>query len=247
MKENNEILSLKWDTKHFEVESARINLFKEVSEQDKKDILRCSEKNEFLTISNFNNNNINNIWIGEETNSFLVDTNVQFSKVISHSIYKENSNNIYITNNLPINHDILEIAKDSFVTSRFLNDPYLSSEKASLVYYNWSLNSFNKNDKYFILYKSHGTVIGFLLFTVEKNICIIELIAIDKKFQNENIGSELVSNLENYLFTKEIFHIQVGTQINNISAISFYCRLGFRFSSSSSIYHWWPETLNKLS
>lgn len=92
VKQNIELLSLDWDSDYFGVKSAKVNLYKEISKQDQKKIIKNSTKFEFITISNLNNNNINNAWIGEDTDAFLTDMNVQLSKKVKKKtrIFKQN-------------------------------------------------------------------------------------------------------------------------------------------------------------
>ena len=61
--------------------------------------------------------------------------------------------------------------------------------------------------------------------------------------QNGFIGKEMMIYLEKYIYDnhKDIKEIRVGTQNNNINAINFYVRNGFRVKEIRSVYHYWPN------
>ena len=75
-----ELLPLKWDTDYFGIKSARVNILDNIDVEEQKEILNFSKKFQFVTISNENNLNKNNYWIGTKTNAFLADINIQLFK-----------------------------------------------------------------------------------------------------------------------------------------------------------------------
>ena len=75
------------------MKSGKVNLYQEINKKDLKAIKKEIKKYKFTTISNFNNNNINNILLGK-LNGFIADVNVQFTKQVQQ-VNLEN-NNIYI-------------------------------------------------------------------------------------------------------------------------------------------------------
>lgn len=240
MNPNVEYRFLNWDTEYFGVKSAKITMLEELNEHDKVNIISYSKKFDFITISNLNNIDENNIWLGGNTTAFITDTNIQLSKKLGKNTGPI-SEYISISNNISNDKEILDIASDSFMTSRFLSDPYLPVDKSQLVYYMWTKNAFNKQNKYFVVYRIDNRVMGYLLFSLHNSKCSIELIAVKQDAQGKNVGSELINALEKYLLDKKIVSIQVGTQVNNISAIRFYSKIGFQYKSLSSTYHWWPN------
>src|SRR5699024_2129031 len=103
------------------------------------------------------------------------------------------SEHISISNNFSSNKEILDISSKSFITSRFLNDPYLPTEKSQLIYSTWTKNAFNKKNKYFVVYRKGNIVMGYLLFSLSESNCIVELIAVDQEAKGKNVGSELIN------------------------------------------------------
>lgn len=229
---------LEWDTDYFGVKSARVNLFGNININEQEEILSFCKNYDFVTIANFENRNENNLWIGNKTSAFLADVNIQFIKKLN-SNEKHNEDNAYVINNLPVNDQILGIAKKEFRYSRFYNDPNLSYSKSENVYLHWTEGAFQKDNKYFVICEREGKIAGFLLFASEETCATIELIAVDEDFQGQGVGKSLIKTMESYNANKGINNIKVGTQLNNIQAVQFYSKMEFSYVNCSSIYHLW--------
>ena len=233
---------LDWDTDFFGVKSGRIELFNEVTVTEQREILEALENFEFTTIYNHNNNNENNAWIGEKLTASLKDVNVQFSmqlKEQNHDVDKDE--NIEIKNNLGKNDDIISIAENSFLYSRFYNDKKLNQDKAAKIYRQWVTSAFNRESKFFLYYKLQERIIGFVLFSLNDSEATIELIAVDKLSSGKGIGNKMIRHLKKHLFNNDIEVLNVGTQVNNINAINFYIASGFKYSHCASVYHHWKS------
>lgn len=232
-----EIKDLAWDTNYFGMKSGKVNLYQEINKKDLKAIKKEIKKYKFTTISNFNNNNINNILLGK-LNGFIADVNVQFTKQVQQ-VNLEN-NNIYIKEKYKGNKNLLTIAKKAYKYSRFLNDKNLDRKKSKLLYYNWLKNSFNKDGKFITYYKDEKDYLGYCLFHIEENnTCVIELIAVDKNNTKRGIGTLLIQSVEQYCYKNEINKIEVGTQLENIKAQNFYIKNGFKIETYNPTYHIW--------
>lgn len=168
---------------------------------------------------------------------FLVDVNIQFIKKINLKEKNEFNDKINIKNNMEYDEDILNIAKESFIYSRFINDNNLKN--GDKIYYEWTKNSFDRDDKYFCIYKTNKKCNGYILFSMENNEITIELIAVDKNLKGKGIGHELILKMENFAKENDIKYIKVGTQLNNIYAQNFYVGCGFKHITNHSIYHLW--------
>lgn len=231
----NEFYELEWDTNYFNIPSYRINLYTEL--RNINEILDKTQKYKFITIYNYNNNDINNYVLRMLSNCFLADVNVCFEKKINNKENKIVDKKIKIVNNYEGNDKILNIAKNSFKYSRFLNDKNLEQEKSLNIYWNWVKNSLNNKNKYFCLYQDKG----FLLFNIKGSIATIELIAVDNKISGNGIGSKLIEGLNSYCIINNIKKIVVGTQLNNIVAQKFYLKNKFEVVQYNSIYHYWRQ------
>lgn len=237
---NVKFIPLEWDTEFFGRKSAKIILSNQVSRFEEKKIKLFLEENNFITIVNENNNYINNQWLGSNTKAYLTDINIQFRKRLFKQSIDLNQS-VSIKNKVEINPTIMRIAKESFSESRFFNDPMITDEKAAMLFNNWVSNSFNKEDKYFVVTQKNRLITGFILFSKDKESATIELIAVDENYRGEKIGRSMINHLEEYLIKDNILNLKVGTQVNNLKAINFYTKNGFRYDSNSSIYHLWKN------
>lgn len=234
-----DFIDLPWDTEYFGIKSGKIVFNAEIELQDLEDIIRKTETYDFITINNLNNTAENNILVGRYTNSFLVDTNIQFEMIVGNL---KGKNYFEAINSLEENADVLRIANNSFNFSRFYNDPFLNRSLSKQLYSNWIKNSFNNKDKYFLIAEENNEIYGYLLFSLNNmGFATIELISLDKSAQGKGIGSKLLASLIYFAENNNIKKIRVGTQIDNIQAINFYMKKGFNLNSISSIYHFWPR------
>lgn len=231
------IENLEWDTNFFGIKSARICLNEKVEENDIQDMINELKKEnyQFVTIRNIENQNKNNYALKNVDNIFLADVNIEFKKELEGVIKLREK--LDINNNLEYNQEIINISKDSFKYSRFIND--INLKKSSEVYVQWAKNAFNREDKYFCTYKENHKVVGYLLFSISNKKLVIELIAVSRKSQGKGIGKKLIENIEEFALKNKITTIQVGTQLNNISAQNFYIKCGFKHVANHSIYHLW--------
>ena len=85
----------------------------------------------------------------------------------------------------------------------------------------------------------NGNIAGFILFSLFEDQCVIELIAVDQKFQSQGVGKSMVNAMESTVLERGIRKIKVGTQVNNIKAVKFYISMGFEYVSCGSMYHLW--------
>lgn len=237
---------LEWDSNYFGVESGRVNLYEVVDNKHQQDILEFSNKLQFVTISNYDNKKENNYWIANKTNAFLTDVNIQLimdSDTI-HSIANENfelNYNIEVSNNTKHDNDILKIANSAFKISRFYNDPNLSVPQKYNIYTEWCKNSFYRDNKFFAVANVGDSKIGFLTFSKSNFDITIELIAVDTDYQSMGVAKNLIQTLVNYAFVNNVISIKVGTQVNNVNALNFYSKRGFRLSHVNSVYHYWNK------
>lgn len=242
---NFDCVPLTWDTDYFGVKSARVNLSGVISENDQILIKKFSENYEFVTIFNKNNMRENNNWVGTKTNAFLVDLNIQFSKNIEFCTNQPDENT-YVLNRIAPEEQIIKIARDAFQHSRFFNDTRLPKIKAANIYLHWTECAFGLDNKYFAICKRDNQIAGFILFSITEDVRtgVIELIAVDEKFRGQSVGKSLIQRMELFCFEKSIININVGTQVDNISAIQFYNATGFRYVGCNSVYHLWSSSIN---
>lgn len=230
-----------WDTDYFGVLSAKAVLKDSVTKQECERLIDFLNIFEFVTITNLGNNSQNNYWLGKNTNTFLVDINIQFEKDLEKG--SESKEPAKVHEAYHRDEGVLRLSRDAFKYSRFFNDPNLPSDKARGVYVHWAENAFYKSGRYYSLTKKHGVVNGFLLFSIDSDLSLatIELIAIDKQYRGLDVGATLISGMEGFISHRNIKKIKVGTQANNASAIRFYTSCGYIYTSCNTVYHYWPN------
>lgn len=234
-----DFIDLQWDTNYFNVKSGKIILNDELNLSEIRKIIELTNPYDFITINNKNNLPVNNFLLGNYTNAFLVDMNIQFEMTI------ESNKAIHYfdaKNNFEEDIELLKIAKSSFNYSRFYNDPFLDKELSQQIYFNWIKNSFYKKENFFIVAEENNQTLGYILFSFDSNSVItIELISLAIEAQGKGTGTKLLSSLLYFAKQNNIHKIKVGTQIDNIQATNFYIKKGFNLTSISSIYHFWPR------
>lgn len=237
---NYECKPLLWDTNYFGIRSARVNLCGIVDEKGQEEIVEFCSSYDLITISNSDNIKENNHWIGFKTNAFLADINIQFLKILNDKPQFQDENT-YVLNSLTRNEQIVDIAKKSFNYSRFFNDPKLPQVLANNIYVHWTDCAFGQDNKYFVISEREGNIAGYILFSINDDSSVIELIAVEERFQGQRVGKSLIHKMESFVIDKGIKKIKVGTQINNIPAAQFYDAMGFKYVSCGSIYHLWSK------
>lgn len=237
-----QLCKLLWEEETFGIKAAKVNLDNELTKEQWDELNKEFKDYEMIVINNYGNNSKNNLLIGELDNCFLADINVQFEKTLSY-IEGDINTNIKIVNNKKFDNSIIKIAEKSFIYSRFTNDPNLDREKAKLIYVDWTKNSFDKENKYFVTYEESNKSIGFIVFYISEGVATIELVAVDKEYQNKKIGKEMMIELERFLneVKDEVTLIKVGTQAENENAIRFYQNREFKLVKINTIYHNWNK------
>lgn len=235
---NYEFETLNWDTDYFSLSSAKVNLSGIIDKKSQEEIIKFCKGYDFVTISNLHNITENNHWIGNKTNAFLADMNIQFIKTLKEKPDYQDEKT-YVSNCVPRNQQVVDIAGKSFNHSRFFNDPKLPQEQAHNIYVHWTECAFGLKNKYFVISKREGNVAGYILFSIKEDFSVIELIAVDVKYQGQRVGKSLIHAMESFVIDKGIRKIKVGTQVNNISATQFYNAVGFKYVSCGSVYHLW--------
>lgn len=239
-----EIKPLEWDTKFFGIDSAMLYIHSELTKDDKAKIQEELQSYKFVTIKEELYLEENGFWITSILKAKLVDVNMQFScclkkREIEQEKYIENVSDIIIEECMKPDSQMIRIAEDSFIYSRFYNDEHIGKKNGQHVYGNWVKNSFEKAGKYFAVSRKKEKITGFVLFNISENILTIELICVDESVRRQHLGSNLLRAVVNYAYEHNIETINVGTQIKNIEAINFYFKNNFKIKSTIATYHLW--------
>jgi len=233
---------LEWDTEFFGINCAKAVLHSSLTPMEWNELQSKFSNSQFISITNLNSDPVNAQLIGKNTSAFLADINIQFVKKQSGT--HELPENITIHRSLERNDQIIKIA--DFKYSKFTEDPELAKRNGNQVYQQWLLNAFEKQDRYFALSRDEKEDInGFVLFSIQDNACVIELIAVSPKVTQGGIGTRLFKSVEYVSHKEGINEIKVGTQIRNLGAINFYHRMGCKQVGCHQVYHLWNKKINK--
>lgn len=228
--------NLEWDTEFFGVTCSKAILNKPLKQNEWNDLKERFNDYQFVSIENRNSEPVNAQFIGKNTSAFLADVNIQFIKKIVGVC--EISNNLVVHQALKRNDQIINIA--DFQYSKFTEDKELAKRGGEKVYQQWLVNSFEKQDKFYVLsFDENGEINGFLLHSYSENACVIELIAVSQNTTKSGIGTSLFRAVEFAALNRGINTIKVGTQVRNAGAINFYHKVGCKQVGCHQVYHLW--------
>jgi dTDP-4-amino-4,6-dideoxy-D-galactose acyltransferase len=133
------------------------------------------------------------------------------------------------------------IAKKAHCNTRFFKDLNFNPCKCKELYANWIKKDFELNNVLGFFPKNQKNGKGYITFKLENKDCgRIELIAVDKNFQNQGIAKRLIDKATKIIF-KDMGakRIRVATQITNLRALKMYNRAGFVVQDVKIWYHKW--------
>jgi len=132
---------------------------------------------------------------------------------------------------------IKKIAKESFINDRFHSDPKISNKVASRLKEEWVDNFFKgrRGDEMIVAYEK-DEILGFILLIYANDFAVIDLIAVSQRHRRLGIAKKMIQFL--FLLAREKFKfINVGTQLNNLSALNLYLSLGFEINDAKYTLH----------
>lgn len=169
----------------------------------------------------------------------LVDKKVTYYQKIKKKQYILDKN-IELYNLNSVTPELLELALQSGEFSRFKVDPKFPKGSFEKLYTKWIENSVNKKfDDAVYVYIIENSIKGLLTLKDKDNIGTISLIGVDKTVRGQSIGSKLTEATFYHYSNKNIFDIEVVTQLDNQLACKFYEKNNFKIKNIQNIYHLW--------
>jgi dTDP-4-amino-4,6-dideoxy-D-galactose acyltransferase len=228
-----EFLSLIWDSEFFNKKISRFNINK-----------ATEIENFYSSISRFNGDLVylfskEKLAIQLNAHFFLADKKVVFRKKIVSE--QELFNDNHVESSTTLTKELLELAFLSGHHSRFKLDNSLNS-KFNELYRIWLEKSINRElaSEVFV-YKIEQKEIAFVTIKKNGDSANIGLLAVNSSYHGKNIGSLLISAIENWCFKNNISTLDVATQLDNIQACNFYKKNGFDIKEVDYIYHYYKK------
>lgn len=170
----------------------------------------------------------------------LADTKVIYKKQIANKCSDAQNEHISNYTASEANETLLGLSFESGKHSRFKLDPNFPPGTFEKLYSKWINKILSKEaDENIIVYQINGEILGMLTYSIQSTIVVVGLIAVDKSHQGKNIGSALLSSLEDIVFSKGISIIELATQKHNLVACNFYQKNKFFIKQEINIYHIW--------
>ena len=168
---------------------------------------------------------------------YIVDTNVSFTRDTSPARLAVDTKCVIRPFKKSDESEILKIAYESFVYSRFHLDPLIDREAANRIKKEW-IQSYIDKKRGDVL--AVGTIedrpVGFMGLLSNNTAKVFDLMAVDKQFRRFKIGHSLVAFLiDEYRNSCDRF--EIGTQISNIPSIRLFENHGFTTHASQYILH----------
>lgn len=167
----------------------------------------------------------------------LVDTNIIFEKTIEKNKNIKSEFTIRFANSRD-QAQVQNIARNSFIYSRFHSDSNIPKITADTIKEEWVHNYFlGKRGDEMVVALVDDMVVGFLLLLRGNNGDLtIDLIAVDKKQRRKGIAGDMIAYAESHCGVCS--RILVGTQVANVSSIRLYEKIGFMISESNYVLHY---------
>ncbi|MEQ8361393.1 MAG: GNAT family N-acetyltransferase [Cyclobacteriaceae bacterium] len=91
---------------------------------------------------------------------------------------------------------------------------------------------------------ANNLIVGFLVASYKNNSIHIHRLAVGKEFQKQNIGKQLVDEIQATAKRRNIKLITLKVLSTNTDAIRFYERLGFVLKDRENLNQWMQFRLN---
>lgn len=137
-------------------------------------------------------------------------------------------------------NDLINLAYESGLYSRFKIDPRISDDQFKKVYRLWITNSVRKQIAQEVLVIKRNQRIVAMLTLGEKNQRgDIGLLAVDPNYRGQKLGSKLVYAAQAWCIKQGYAHGQVVTQQLNLPAAALYEKCDYSIEKVENFFHFW--------
>jgi dTDP-4-amino-4,6-dideoxy-D-galactose acyltransferase len=169
----------------------------------------------------------------------LVDRKETFMKEAIH--WEEDLSSIEVYDKPKPDQDLISLAMQAGVYSRFYVDEKVPREKYKELYMIWLGNAFvGELSKVFVRYID-GQLAGFITFEAKNGLACPGIMAVDPKFRGKGIARLFMKQVENWGFENNLSKIKFDVQGVNTNASDLYYSLGHELKSQDYFYHLWKK------
>lgn len=178
----------------------------------------------------------------KDNNGICVDEKVTYS-IDTESVEEitDNNINVHSYSKKNISEELMLLALQSGVHSRFSIDKHFVHNEYKKLYSAWIEKSILHKIAFDVIVYAgcDNHVKGFISLESKGANGSIGLLAVDKNFRGKSIGKTLVKEAC-VRFNKQGYKkVMVTTQRKNITACHFYENLGFSLVKTENVYHFW--------
>ncbi|NSL88693.1 GNAT family N-acetyltransferase [Chitinophaga sp. Mgbs1] len=140
------------------------------------------------------------------------------------------------------NEQLLQLAIQSGVWSRFSRDPRIGPDRFEALYTIWMRNSVNRTiARDVLIYETGGEIAGVVTVGEKRQRADIGLLAVAENHRGKGIGRTLMAAAEQWAIAQGHTSLQVVTQGLNKPACMLYEKSGCTVEEALYFYHFWPQ------
>lgn len=224
---------LEWDSQFF---GKRIGRFFISNKEDLDQLLTSFHHSDYDLIYLIDPNESLDIEQGLKSKGiYVIDRKISFIKEIDTNMCMQKE----VTEASTISSDLISIALQSGVYSRFNLDPKLNPKFKDL-YTEWISKSVEKkfDDQVFIT-EDESHIQSLISVKCDNAVAKVGLFAVDHNYRGQGLGMKLLKHIEYWSAQQKAKTIEVFTQKENEAACAIYVKYGFKIKETQNIYHLW--------
>lgn len=245
------VIPLPWDSEHFEILIGRISP-PELTDQELEKVLSYTKRKGFDLVYWATRPECNlPATILTEFSGMLVSRKVTFQRNFMSVPISDFVGTLSRTFQIveytqsPATEQLLSLAVQSGIYSRFNVDPCIPKEKFESLFHIWMNRSVVHDLADVVFVAVHPSSIhqylGVITASVEHGIGKIGLISVLPPYQGQGVGSLLMNAVHQWMHCHDINETVVVTQQANLAACNLYTRLGYQLESLQNFYHFWVQ------
>jgi ribosomal protein S18 acetylase RimI-like enzyme len=214
----------KWDSEILDLDYYKLT----ESQLDQWDLIQGdidNLSNDFLIFIRVKSTRFKNIALLLKNNFYISDILVYLTYSIKEESDKVDNCIAHLSQNSQYKAQCLKIIEQEFTIGRIHDDPNLGIKKGQLLYKEWVLNNFRKEET--IAYIENGLVFGFVQYIIKEKKLEVSFIVVKKEFGKKGIGTLLINSVKNIARNEGCKTVCLGTQLKNSKAIEFYLKNTF--------------------